>query len=134
MLKRKIHLPKVREAAPPVHPWKTERAKLDLPRVDQPVMADAPSLTPQRILTTGAGGVLIANDALNSTCCRWPIGDPQDAAFHFCGGSAIAGLPYCQGHAVRAYKAPLVSRSQTADYNRQRGASVFGRGRAMTLV
>src|SRR6266446_3684350 len=27
--------------------------------------------------------------------CRWPIGDPGQAEFFFCGGKAIEGLPYC---------------------------------------
>lgn len=38
--------------------------------------------------------------------CRWPIGDPQDAEFHFCGKSKVAGLPYCEFHARRAFQPP----------------------------
>ena len=30
--------------------------------------------------------------------CRWPIGDPQHADFHFCGAQKIEGRPYCQHH------------------------------------
>ena len=26
--------------------------------------------------------------------CRWPIGDPQQPDFHFCGKKKIPGLPY----------------------------------------
>ena len=36
--------------------------------------------------------------------CRWPIGDPQNAEFHFCNHSKIAGLPYCEFHARRAFQ------------------------------
>lgn len=36
--------------------------------------------------------------------CRWPIGDPQHAGFHFCNRSKVPGLPYCEFHARRAYQ------------------------------
>lgn len=35
--------------------------------------------------------------------CLWPIGDPNDPDFHFCGASAAPGKPYCPEHAARAY-------------------------------
>lgn len=37
--------------------------------------------------------------------CRWPHGDPRDADFHFCGGLAVAALPYCEHHCRAAYHA-----------------------------
>ena len=43
---------------------------------------------------------------LTETCCRWPIGDPQLADFHFCGKKKVNGLPYCEGHARRAFQPP----------------------------
>ena len=30
--------------------------------------------------------------------CRWPIGDPRQAGFHFCGAKQVAGHPYCELH------------------------------------
>ena len=30
--------------------------------------------------------------------CRWPIGDPRHADFHFCGAQQVAGRPYCATH------------------------------------
>jgi hypothetical protein len=36
--------------------------------------------------------------------CRWPIGDPQVADFHFCGKPKVDGHPYCDFHMVRAYQ------------------------------
>ncbi len=42
--------------------------------------------------------------------CRWPIGDPQEAEFHFCGKSKITGLPYCEFHARRAFQPPQARR------------------------
>ena len=38
--------------------------------------------------------------------CRWPIGDPQHADFHFCGKNKVPGLPYCEFHARRAFQPP----------------------------
>ena len=47
---------------------------------------------------------------LTENCCRWPIGDPQEAEFHFCGKKKVAGLPYCDVHARRAFQPPQVRR------------------------
>lgn len=43
--------------------------------------------------------------------CRWPIGDPQEAEFHFCGKAKISGLPYCEFHARRAFQPPQARRN-----------------------
>ena len=40
---------------------------------------------------------------LTSTSCRWPIGDPKDEDFHFCGEEALPDKPYCAKHAAIAY-------------------------------
>lgn len=47
---------------------------------------------------------------LTESCCRWPIGDPQLAEFHFCGKKKVAGLPYCEFHARRAFQPPQARR------------------------
>ena len=36
--------------------------------------------------------------------CRWPISQPCDVAFWFCGNKPVEGLPYCAGHARIAYR------------------------------
>lgn len=38
---------------------------------------------------------------LNS--CRWPMGDPKDEDFHFCGADTVTGKPYCSEHCKIAY-------------------------------
>jgi GcrA cell cycle regulator len=38
--------------------------------------------------------------------CRWPLGDPGQAGFGFCGHHTIAGISYCAGHARLAYRLP----------------------------
>ena len=43
---------------------------------------------------------------LTEVSCRWPIGDPQQSDFHFCGRKKVLGLPYCEFHARRAFQPP----------------------------
>jgi len=44
---------------------------------------------------------------LNDRVCRWPMGHPGEADFHFCGEKVNPGFPYCVGHCGRAYQAQL---------------------------
>jgi GcrA cell cycle regulator len=41
---------------------------------------------------------------LRESMCRWPMGDPTTPEFRFCGGKAVAGLPYCTHHCRMAYQ------------------------------
>jgi len=85
--RKRILVPKARKS-----PWQQhlEALPADLP---PPAIIEAP--VPQRQRRTVE--TLEAND------CRWPIGDPQHADFHFCGAKKLTGLPYCECHARRAY-------------------------------
>ncbi len=47
---------------------------------------------------------------LEENHCRWPIGDPQSADFHFCGRPKVPGLPYCEHHSCRAFQPPQAKR------------------------
>jgi GcrA cell cycle regulator len=41
---------------------------------------------------------------LTEDACRWPIGDPGQSGFAFCGEETAAiGLPYCPAHCLVAY-------------------------------
>ena len=44
---------------------------------------------------------------LNDRICRWPMGHPGEADFHFCGEKVNPGFPYCVPHCGRAYQAQL---------------------------
>jgi GcrA cell cycle regulator len=35
--------------------------------------------------------------------CMWPLGDPREQGFKFCGRPAAAGRPYCAEHCAVAY-------------------------------
>ena len=51
---------------------------------------------------------------ISDRMCRWPIGDPSAAEFHFCGHSPKAGSPYCEAHARKAYQ-PQQARRESKD-------------------
>lgn len=36
--------------------------------------------------------------------CRWPLGDPREADFHFCAGPKVPGFSYCQHHIRKAHQ------------------------------
>ena len=44
---------------------------------------------------------------LNDRICRWPMGHPGEADFHFCGEKVNPGFPYCVDHCGRAFQAQL---------------------------
>ena len=50
---------------------------------------------------------------LKESQCRWPIGDPQETEFHFCGKDKSEGGPYCAYHAEIAYQ-PLSRQNKAA--------------------
>jgi GcrA cell cycle regulator len=61
--------------------------------------------------TAQSVGLLDLTDAL----CHWPQGDPQLSDFHFCGGRALAGRPYCAHHSRIAYQ-PSSDRRRAPTY------------------
>lgn len=40
---------------------------------------------------------------LTESTCKWPIGDPLNSDFYFCGQHSSEGKPYCDFHSRRAY-------------------------------
>ena len=85
--------------------------------VATPVMpALAPALAPRPVtakkpVRTGKAARTTLLD-LNEKICKWPIGHPGDADFHFCGKGAQAGFPYCTEHCLVAYQAQLPRRDR----------------------
>lgn len=49
---------------------------------------------------------------LRESTCRWPIGDPKDDGFKFCGGPAEEGVSYCSHHCRVAFQANTKSKLQ----------------------
>lgn len=44
---------------------------------------------------------------LDNHSCRWPIGDPKDDNFCFCGKKVKSGQTYCEEHSALAYVKPV---------------------------
>ena len=54
---------------------------------------------------------LITTVALTIDTCRWPVGDPVDSDFHYCGELPLIGRPYCDMHDAQSQ---AVRRKKTA--------------------
>lgn len=52
---------------------------------------------------------------LSAHTCRWPIGDPKEPGFHFCGAPTIPGKPYCAEHSAIAYVGASSAKSSRED-------------------
>lgn len=77
--------------------------RLELDARPSPIKkAAAPAPKPQKTkLGHNKGYMTLLDLKLNS--CRWPIGEPKDADFHFCGKDTVTGKPYCAEHCKIAY-------------------------------
>lgn len=67
------------------------------------------------------GGVALID--LTERMCKWPIGDPREADFSFCGLGIRVGTPYCPEHAAMAYQTSSRSRQQAAFRAREAAAA-----------
>jgi GcrA cell cycle regulator len=68
----------------------------------------APQLEPLRRDDGAVTTVLTLNDRV----CRWPIGDPTDKDFAFCGRPSCSG-PYCTEHARVAFQPQTQRKKRT---------------------
>lgn len=50
---------------------------------------------------------------LTERTCKWPIGDPAEEDFYFCGLPSVPGKPYCEHHVAVAFQ-PLSARRDRA--------------------
>ena len=55
---------------------------------------------------------LVRLDSLRAGMCSWPMGDPGEETFHFCGSPASTGKPYCSKHCEIAYVKATRDRSK----------------------
>ena len=73
--------------------------RLNLKERPSPIKKDATKT--QKITPKIVEKVQLMDLKLNT--CRWPIGDPKDEDFCFCGKQTLTGKPYCQQHCQEAY-------------------------------
>lgn len=52
---------------------------------------------------------------LSEQTCKWPVGDPGQDDFYFCGHDSLENGPYCEYHAGVAYQAPEPRRRARRD-------------------
>jgi GcrA cell cycle regulator len=62
---------------------------------------------------------------LSDRTCRWPVGEPSEVGFAFCGAVPFAHYPYCIGHCLIAYRADEDPPARQA--RKARIARLFGR-------
>lgn len=46
---------------------------------------------------------VIRLEMLGADMCSWPVGNPIEEGFHFCGEHTVPGKPYCAKHCAVAY-------------------------------
>jgi GcrA cell cycle regulator len=94
---------------PPHVAAKVESAvKALAPAAPHPIVKPAPKpVTPPE-----KRGDLIGVLQLGTNMCKWPIGDPGDPDFGFCGAQCSSGAVYCTEHAAIAFQ-PALSRRQS---------------------
>ena len=66
------------------------------------------------------GGVGLLD--LKPGCCRWPVGDPADENFRFCGAKTGPNDTYCQAHAELAFPARARAKAAKQPANLRRTA------------
>lgn len=79
------------EMGPPINPIPANDLS-PLPAVVEPLARKRPI---RKVVTT-------LN--LTSRTCKWPIGDPTQADFHYCGQLPQTGRPYCTAHDDMSYQ------------------------------
>ena len=100
--------PRQRKPRAPTHVFRTMRAAMrgNTAIATQALSAYEVELEPEpelveNIIPIGQRCSLLE---LNDEKCHWPIGDPGQSDFFFCGGKTVTGLPYCGYHSRVAYQ------------------------------
>ena len=78
----------------------THEIAVPVPETPKPVLKPAPVIRLEEPPLHVDGCTL---HQLTQKTCKWPVGDPQDSDFHFCGNPSVDGCPYCSKHASEAY-------------------------------
>lgn len=77
--------------------------------VAEPAVEIDTNIEPKRLPNGDMVTVMTVKDSM----CKWPIGDPADATFGFCGRSSDGASPYCAEHARVAFQ-PAKKRERRA--------------------
>ncbi|MFC7291974.1 GcrA family cell cycle regulator [Hirschia litorea] len=75
-------------------------------------MAPAAYVKPKRL----GNGDMVTVMTVQDSMCKWPIGDPADPDFGFCGHASDGDSPYCSEHAKLAFQPSRRSRERRDTY------------------
>ncbi|WP_372784842.1 GcrA family cell cycle regulator [Phenylobacterium sp.] len=88
----------------PMAPAKVRKAKPpQQPHARRPHHPPTAAKRPPPVAMPIWAGQVARVEALRSWHCRWPIGDPHEPGFAFC-GRRVAARPYCGDHRAVAYQ------------------------------
>ena len=111
-----------RLARPKPAPQRVERPVAPTPEVAAPQQQQPTTLPAVAKSTEPLDPVKLANGDFASvlnireSMCKWPIGDPADPKFAFCGRKADCG-PYCAEHAKVAFQPARKRDSKRGEYD-----------------
>ena len=92
----------------PIKSKENEGEEAELPSVETTVKQTAENV-PEEKISPAKPASKVCKDIniklvdLDSHTCRWPIGDPRDDDFCFCGKKVRTGQTYCDEHSQMAY-------------------------------
>lgn len=72
-----------------------------------------PATLPPALTADGAPATILT---LRDSMCKWPIGDPADPKFAFCGRKSECG-PYCAEHATLAFQPARKREGRKSEYD-----------------
>jgi GcrA cell cycle regulator len=88
-------------------------AALAMSAAPAPRPTPAPRVVPIELVETALVCERVTIMELRENMCRWPLGDPSQPEFRFCGGKSTPGAAYCPHHSQVAYQ-------PASDRNRRR--------------
>ena len=74
--------------------------------------AASPAPVEPAVLPSGEFATVLT---LRECMCKWPIGDPSQSEFRFCGRKADTGQAYCHAHSDMAYQPSQKRRRRNSD-------------------
>jgi GcrA cell cycle regulator len=93
-------------------PSRVERPRMPMvPKISMRAHQPEPPVVEEDPITMDDGNFVTVLTISNSMC-RWPIGDPSETEFHFCGHKPKTGSPYCEAHARKAYQPQQLRRDK----------------------
>lgn len=79
-------------------------AALAMSAAPAPRPTPAPRIVPIEVVETEFVCERVTIMELRENMCRWPLGDPSQPEFRFCGGRSTPGTAYCPHHSSIAYQ------------------------------